>query len=230
MIDLDDDRLAEVLASMRDLLVTQPADAAAPSVDRRHRPMSIIALAAAAAAVAVVSVSPLRGAVADWLGIGSTRIDIDPTLFPTTAPLPAIDEGLQRIDLAAAEQRLGIELPPLDTAELGSPTGYSLMPEGGILVIWSDMSTLWIHSDDVADPGAMFDKLVSLEADVQRVDDLGDEALAVSGRHFLYTPHRTVAATTAVLWRSGGWEYRLESDRDQRSLIAIARQLAGELV
>jgi hypothetical protein len=228
MIDLDDDRLAEVLASMRDLLVIESSDARAPAGDRRRRPFRLLALAAAAMTATVLSVSPLRGAVADWLGIGSTRIDIDPTRFSTTIPHPSIDEGLTRIDLAVAEARLGRSLPPLDTTALGAPEGYSLMPEGGILVVWSDRSTLWIHSGEF-DAGVLFDKLVSAESDVQRVDDLGDDALAVSGDHFLHTPRRTVVATTTVLWRSGLWEYRLEADRDQPALIALARQLDEQL-
>ena len=119
-------------------------------------------------------------------------------------------------------------MPPLDASELGAPAGYSLMPEGGVLVVWADRSTLWIHAAEF-EAGVLFNKLVSTEADVQQVDDLGDDALAVSGDHFLRTPRRTVAATTAVLWRSGPWEYRLESDRDQTALIALARQLDEQL-
>ena len=52
-------------------------------------------------------------------------------------------------------------------------------------------------------------------------------ALVITGDHFLRTPHRTIAATTSLLWQSDDREYRLESDRDDAELIELARQIAA---
>jgi hypothetical protein len=124
-------------------------------------------------------------------------------------------------------------LPRLDGTELGAPAGFASMPEGGVLVVWPDGSTLWLHErpggGDAGDgDGAgdvLLDKRVADADLVQRVEGLGDAALAVSGAHQLHTPHRGIAATTTVLWTSGAWELRLEADRPVEELVAIARDL-----
>ena len=246
MIELDDDRLAEILADIGQLLVTAsvadgavdpapwwvdaPADSPVDVPGERRRPLQLAALAALAAAAAVVTVvvavAPLRGAVADWLGLGSTSVRIDPSPTSTSVVVPSIDAGLPMIDRAEAEQRLGVPLPVLDDTALGVPSGYARMPEGGVLVVWPDASTLWIHVESI-DPDVYFQKIVASSSVVRRLDDLGDSAMVIVGGHFLQTPHRTVTAATAVLWRSGDLEYRLESERDAADLIALARELAG---
>lgn len=238
MIELDDDRLAEILADIGPLLVTtsladrvagpEPWTVDVPGERRRPRRFTVLAALAAAAAVVavvVVAVAPLRGAVADWLGLGATRIQIDPSPSSTQAVLPSIDAGLTLIGRDAAGQRLGVALPRLDDTALGQPSGFASMPEGGVLAVWPDGSTLWIHVESI-DADVYFDKLVASAAVVRRLDDLGDSALLIVGDHFLQTPHRTVAAATAVLWRAGDLEYRLESERDAAGLIALARELA----
>lgn len=240
MIDLDDDRLAEILADIGQRLVTGPVanqevgSSAGPvpwtmealTGRRRGRVVALAALGVVASVIAViVTVAPLRSAVADWLGLGSTRIQIQPPPSSTQPMLP-IDAGLRMIDRNQAEQRLGAPLPMLDDTALGVPAGFAAMPEGGVLVVWPDGSTLWIHVETI-DADVYFDKLVTSEAVVQRLDDLGDSALLIIGDHFLQTPHRTVAAGTAVLWRSGDVEYRLESARDATTVISLARRLAS---
>jgi hypothetical protein len=243
MIELDDDRLAEVLASVGALLVTVPDITLDPAVVRtpartrqrstpsprwrwRWRWQWAPALAAVLIAAVVLTVAPVRSAVAGWLGIGSTSIQIDPTPPSTVAALPSIDAGLRRIDRASAAAQLGSLPVGLDATTLGPPAGFATMPEGGVLVVWADATTLWIHDADV-EAGMLFDKLVQSGQSVQSVDELGDQALVISGDHFLRTPHRMIAATTSVLWQSDDREYRLESDRDGAELIALARQIAA---
>jgi hypothetical protein len=240
MIDLDDDRLAEVLASVGALLVTVPDITPDPAIVRtrartRERSMPFLrwrwqwapVLAVALIAAIVLTVAPVRSAVAGWLGIGSTSIQIDPTPPSTVAALPSIDAGLRRIDRATAAARVGSLPVALDETTLGPPAGFATMPEGGVLVVWPDATTLWLHDADI-EAGMLFDKLVQSGQSVQSVDDLGDQALVITGDHFLRTPHRTIAATTAVLWQSDDREYRLESDRDGAELIEFARQIAAE--
>ena len=222
MIDLDDDRLAKVLASVGEWL-----DTSTPARRRRRRPLAVAVLAAAAVVTAVVvTVAPVRGAVADWLGLGSTRIEIEPARPGSTERAPGIQTGLALIDRAAAEAMFDVPLPSDGTA-LGAPVGFARMPEGGALVVWPDGATLWIHVETI-DSDVYFKKLVDATATVRRVDDLGDSALVVEGPHQLQTPHRTVAASTSVLWRVGPLEHRLESDRSRQDLVAIAREIAAE--
>ncbi len=227
MIDLDDDRLAEVLADVGQQLFTGPATVSARDA-RRWQSVARIALAAAAAVVLLVlAITPLRTAVADWLGIGSTRIRIDPSPTTTIEEVQSIDADLTRIDRARAEEIIGESLGGLDGSDLGAPSGFARMPEGGVLVLWPDGSTLWIHVESI-DADRYFDKLVSSGAQIQRVDGLGDSAMVIEGDHLLQTPHRIVLATTAVVWRTDAMEYRLESVREPDDLIAIARQLAND--
>lgn len=242
MIELDDDRLAHVLASVGDHLRVEPTLAVVPraatSRPRRVRRALAIAVAVLVPLVAVVlAIAPLRHTVADWLGIGSTRVIFEPaptsappapSVVPTSAPpststLPGIVDGLAAIDTATAESLLGWELPVLDRTSLGAPSGFARMPEGGVLVVWSTGETLWIHGQPMP-AGALFDKLVASSESVERVDDLGDDALVVSGDHLLRTPHRTIDATTTVLWVDGERELRLEGDHLPDDLVAIARE------
>lgn len=235
MIDIDDRRLAEVLVSVGNLLVTdapEPAATAARSPRSRRtlwqpgglRWTFVVVLVLA---VVAVTVAPVRRTVADWLGIGSTQIDIEPTT--SIAPLPSIAAGLPRLDEATAAAKVGVDLTGLGARALGAPAEFADMPEGGVLVIWRDGSSLWIHLRTGPEPHELLHKLVSNGEDVHEVDGLGDDALVVSGTHMLETPHRTVAATTVVLWLSGDLELRLESDRDPSALIELARQLDAAL-
>lgn len=229
MIDLDDDRLAEVLADIGEQLFTGPESVSA-RVDRRWQSAARLALAAAAAVIVLVlAVAPLRTAVADWLGIGSTRVRIDPSPSPTSTieAIESIDADLLRIDRAQAEEITGELLDGIDGSDLGPPSGFARMPEGGVLVLWPAGSTLWVHVESI-NADVYFEKLVSNGAQIQRVDGLGDSAMVIEGDHLLQTPHRIVAATTAVVWRTDAMEYRLESSRDSADLIAIARQLAND--
>jgi hypothetical protein len=242
MIDLDDDRLALVLASVGDHLLVDAAAAPAPRrepVRSPHRRWTMaIGVAVAMVPVIVIAVAPLRRTVADWLGIGSTRVIIEPVpttvvssiptsasdASSTTTTLPGIVDGLRTIDAATAESLLGAPLPVLDGSSLGAPSRFVRMPEGGVAIAWPTGETLWIHTSTMP-AGMMFDKLVASSDSVQRVEALGDDALAVTGDHVLRTPHRTVEATTTVLWVNDDREFRLEGDRSVDDLIAVARQL-----
>jgi hypothetical protein len=226
---IDDAHLDEVLASIGPLLVLEPAAVTAetPHVVRAPRRWRRwIAGGAAATVLAIGGISPLRSAVADWLGIGSTRVEVRPDPDATPVSLPGIDDRATPISPRQAAGHLEPELlERLDDTELGAPAGFALIPEGGVLVVWSDRTTLWVHGRRV-DVDGWLEKLVATDQ-VQRVDDLGDDALAVVGDHVLETPERTLRAGTTVLWTRGATEFRLAGDRALDELIAAARVIDG---
>ncbi len=162
-------RLARVLVSVGEHLDTDPATATA-TVSTADQPRSRRWLAIAAAIVAVLvgatlAIAPVREAVADFLGIGSTQIEVVPESEADPAGLPTIDAGLTDITPSAAASRLGRPLPDFAATSLGEPDRIMAMPEGGVLVAWSDgATTLWIHEGVM--PGDMlFKKLIEAGED-----------------------------------------------------------------
>jgi hypothetical protein len=246
----DDDRLAELLTALGERLALPDAPAVEPTAgDRdvsggpplrhrhRRRPAdphrsrwarwAPLAAAAAVLAAVILAVAPVREAVADWLGIGSTRIEHEPAPPGTTAALPGIGAGVTSISEEDARARMPAELPAvLDPAPLGAPATFAAPPEGGVLVGWPDGTTLWIHRADL-DLGMVVKKVTSPANTIRSVAGVGDEALLIEGPHRVTTPYRTVAAQSTIIWRTGSVERRLESDRPAEELIALARVLAG---
>lgn len=227
LADLDDDRLAAVLASVGEHLVVPTL--ADPLVRRRQRLAGAVLTAAAAVVVLVlVAVAPVRRTVADWLGIGSTRIEVPALSVPLPGPsstLPPLVGDLSTLPCATAERGWGRPIPPLRGTRLGEPAGCALMPEGGVLLVWPDGTSLWIRSQH-EDTRVVFDKAVASREDVRPVDGIGDGAVFVAGEHIFRTPHRTVEAASVLVWLDGGDEMRLESDLPAEDLIAIAEEIA----
>jgi RNA polymerase sigma-70 factor, ECF subfamily len=198
------------------------------TVRLRAQLVAVVAVAVALA-LAVGLVAPVREAVADWLGIGSTRIDRSPAGDGTggedAEPRPAVGEGLAPATPAQVEAALGATPGALGlhASDLGEPEVTALAPEGGVILAWSGATTLWVRPGENR-PGP-FVKRPTGDGDleVEHVGGLGDEALVVEGDHVLDTPGRSLAATTAVLWLDGGREFRLEGTVSAERLVAIAR-------
>ena len=215
-----DARLEAILASVGEHLVVEAP--AAPSVSPWPRRLAIAAVIFLAVLVAVVAVAPVREAVADWLGIGSTHIRR--VVYVDTTGLPSIQERLTPVSRDEAEAMLRAPLP--DVAALGDPELIVVAPEGGVIMGWSKGgTTLWVHARGL-DPGPFFDKLVATGERVERVTDVGDDALYVEGTHILETPGRKLAARSVLLWIDGDVEYRLESNLDQAEMISIAQSVS----
>ena len=138
--EFTDDRLEAVLRSIGDQReVPQVADTEAAITSPRRRPPTILAVAAAVAAiVGVVLVPSTRAAVAEWLGIGSTRIQITGEEAVVVNGLDHIAEGLDPTSADEAEQLIGRALPDTSTTALGPPDAVYPMPEGGVLLAWRD--------------------------------------------------------------------------------------------
>ena len=219
---LDDARLERVLASIgEDLEVTAaPRPTGVWETPRLRLVAALLILVIAASLV----ITPVRRTVADWLGIGNTDVEVDPSAAGAAGSLPSVAVGLDPVTDDEAETLVGEPLPLLDATDLGSPSGLARMPEGGVLVVWPDATTLWIRHAD-GEPGQWMQKVLSTVDQAVRVDDLGDEALAITGDHVLLTPHRRLSAGNVVLWLSGDLELRLEGDRPIPELIALARAI-----
>ena len=232
-----DDRLEAVLASIGEHLDLGPRASAPGAFPPPHRRTRDRFLAAAAAVLviivlAVATIAPARDAVADFLRIGSTRIDRAPlgaapsTTNPSTAPAGLLD-ALERIDAATATTRLGRSLPDTRTTVLGPPDAIYAMrsPEEGVVLAWTTPEvTLWVHRAPVSD-AIIYAKQLGAANRFEILSGLGDSALAITGPHTLRTPDRTIAAGNVVLWIRAGWELRLEADRPITELADIARTI-----
>lgn len=225
---LSDDRLVAVLASIGQHLAL-PGDAALPTPATEpawparpwYRNRVLVAAAIVAVVVAAtITIAPARQAVARWLGLGSTRIEVGPQQPAGGVPIVA---GLAPIALVEAVDLLGRPLPASDS--LGRPDAVYAMPaiEGGVLLAWNhNATTLWLHPGNT-DGAVRNAKRLGPQNQIEPVAGLGDFALLVTGEHLLQTPHRAIAATTVVLWTAGGFEYRLESNGPPASVVAAAR-------
>ncbi|MEO5901383.1 MAG: hypothetical protein ABIR68_14825 [Ilumatobacteraceae bacterium] len=230
MNSVDEETLSRVLASVGrhletdgSIVLERDAHATRP---RRHTRLLLVAAAAIIVILVGLAIAPVRRAVADWLGIGSTSLVRVPTTGTPTSSLAPITSGLSPIDAADAVVRLGRPLPDTTASVLGPPQLLAAMPEGGVLMVWADgASTLWVHESQVP-VEILVKKLIGADQSARFVPGIGDGALAITGAHVLVTPHRTVAARTVLLWTEGSTELRLESDLPFDTMISIAEHLS----
>ena len=218
-----DAHLEEILMSVgAHLEVGAPA---APSAHRHStwlRRLAVAAVILIALLVVGLAVAPVRSAVADWLGIGSTHVVKVPGGVDTSG-LPLIQERLRPVSRAEAEAVLRDPLPTV--AALGDPQIVVLPPEGGVLMGWTEGdTTLWVHPIDI-DPDLFLQKLVAVGENVEPVEGVGEAALYVEGTHILETPGRRLAARSVLLWVQDGVEYRLESDLSRDEMIDVAKSV-----
>lgn len=213
-----EDRVLLVLADLRDHLDVE--ESAAPRGPRIGHPLMLVAAAVVVLLAASLVVRPVRDAVAEWLGVGSTRVHIDPERRPTG---PALDESLGTEPGQSPDDTI---VPTwVAGGPLGAPERAVEPPEGGVVLLWDDGTTaLWIRPA-TSDSTVMFDKIVGIGSSVRRLDDLGDDAIVIDDDHILETPERVTTAGTTVVWIVDEFEMRLESDRPSEQLIEIARAL-----
>jgi hypothetical protein len=228
-----DERMIGALAALRDELLVPLEPLALPiaalSHPRRRPPARRMVLVAAAAVVVLVTaglaIAPAREAVADWLGIGSTEVRIDPEHGEPSPQMPRLADGARAVDARGARAELGRALPDLSRVFAGSAPEYAIPIEGGVLVRWpGHEETLWMRPGS-ADSAVLVKKYSRPDAEIEEVDDLGDAALWVGTSHVLQTPGRALAASHVLLWLDAGFEWRLEGDLARDDMIAIARSL-----
>jgi hypothetical protein len=229
-----DQHLEAVLASVGRQLVVPTGSAPVVSLPVRDAPRRsprVALLVAATIAVLILvigaAVTPVREAVADWLGIGSTAIE--PVRGPAGDPrgLPTLSEGAVTATASVARAQLGQALPAVADPALGRPVRIAIPTEGGVLFAWPrGQTTLWMHRDD-GSAGALVKKLLNDTDRVRYVPAVGDAAALIEGPHVLETRTRRVAAGRVLLWVDGGLEYRLESELPADRMISIARSVTA---
>ncbi len=224
---MSDRRLDAVLASIGEHLeVDEPAAFPTAHPNDHHRSRRLLAVAAVVAIVVAgtLVVAPARHAVAGWLGIGSTRIELENDQPAGADSLPSIVEDSEMIPFDKAEVALAEPLPDIPETGLGPPDGVVAAPEGGNIIVWSESNTtLWIRVADST--GSINTKVLGPDAEFRSVTGLGDDALLVTGDHLLRTPQRQVSASTVLLWINSGIGYRLESTLPEDEMIEIARAI-----
>lgn len=202
----------------------------------RHRYLALAAAIAVAVLLATaLVVAPAREAIADWLGIGTTRIERVPDAEADAADptgLPHVDEALVAAsDDELAEALDGRPLPDVDGTRLGAPDLVGLAPDTGVLFGWGEgRTTLWVQSGaGVEAPEYWRTKLLRMGVPVEVVEGLGDDALLIHDDHVLVSAGRTFDAARVLLWIDGGFEWRLESDLDRAEMLTVAQRISAAL-
>ena len=132
-----DEQLDAVLAGVgRHLVVPEGVTFVVPGgAPRAERSTArVLALAAAVLLIALIGVgtlvAPVRDAVADWFGIGNTRVEQVPAGDGDPTGLPSFSAGAAPTTAAGAAARLGRPLPEVTDRALGTPRAARGAPRG----------------------------------------------------------------------------------------------------
>ncbi|MET0326106.1 MAG: hypothetical protein ABW219_12835 [Ilumatobacteraceae bacterium] len=214
-----DDRLDDALRSLADELDVPRLDDVVLTRPTPWRRRTWLAAAAVVAVVAagVVVVAPARETVARWFGV---RIEHDDGASATGS----FADDVTALDLEAAIDSAGLEPGSFDATPLGPPSSAGTPPEGGVLLAWPEgETTLWVRAGD--DDVIVVKRLIG-SSRAELIPDVADYAVLVDGAHVLDTPSRRVAAGRVLWWLADGRQWRLESNLDRSTMIAIAQALA----
>ena len=187
-----------------------------PTRKRRHWPL-LVAAAIVVIAVGVVAIAPARDTVARWFGVRVERDD-------GATRRGSFADGVTPIDVGDAMARTPLDASAFDASPLGRPDAAGVPPEGGVLLGWREgATTLWVRPGD---DDIMVVKKVIGSGEGRLIDDLGDYAALIDGDHVLETPTRRVAAGRVLWWLDEGRQWRLESELDTATMLAVAHALA----
>ena len=186
------------------------------------------AIVVLACATLIVVVEPARTAVARWLGIGATTVEIDPDVQPGAAPPPSMAIG------AETDSAVWNPIPLLD-----QPISVSTAGAGTAMYFWAAGDGWVSFTDDgigvslsvrpVA--GAPSLKIASGEEDVRPVE-IGTEASMIFGlwvgADYLLVSEPDAPALRAarvLLWEREGRQFRLESNGDLDDVVELAESI-----
>jgi hypothetical protein len=189
-----------------------------PARNRRRWPL-LVAAAIVLVAIGVVAIAPARDTVARWFGVRIERDD-------GAKARGSFADDVVAIEVDDAIARAGLDATVFDPTPLGRPDAAGIPPEGGVLLAWRDgATTLWVRQGD--DDIVVVKKLIGSRDDARPIDDLGDYSVLIDGNHVLDTPARRVAAGRVLWWLDDGRQWRLESELDTTTMLAVGRALAG---
>lgn len=240
--ELDD--LARHLAAP-DPKVDVVAAAVAQMRQRARRPRLRVLLAVAAVVVIIgivlTFVAPARRAVADWIGIGGTRVTSVDRLPDDLGS--NLDLG-RAVDVGAAQQRVPeVTFPDTVAAPAAAFVGR---PEGGVSFVWTPSLALpevlnldvglllTTYPGTVARPS--IEKLLPPGTAIDSVDVNGENGYWLSGEEHAfvyldrtgeYQQDRARLAANTLLWERDGVTYRLESALDRAGALRLARGFSG---
>ncbi len=196
---------------------------ASTSDGRRYRTLQLAAAAALVLVVAVsVLVAPVRGAVADLLGIGGTKVEIVDELPPAEPPeLPASSEA----SLDDAVAGLGFEAALPDPATTGPVLAWEVRGTGDaeeLIVVYDGLvfSQRALGEDSVVNR-----KVLDPQATVEPVTVDGEPGIWIEGTHVRIRDENAETATNALVWERAGLELRLEGAPDLDTALTIARSV-----
>jgi hypothetical protein len=194
----------------------------------RAAPPAVAAAAALLALAVALAASPaVRARLADWLGVGSVRIQRVERL-PDIGP--AADLGLgERTSLAAARRRTGLDVPVVRA--LGAPDAVYVQPGAGgaVSLVYVARPGLPPSTNGIGAllsilPGgglAPVQKLVAGGVPITRVRIRGARGYFIGGEHLFQPPQRLAGRT--LLWARDGVTYRLEGDLPLATAARLAR-------
>jgi hypothetical protein len=200
-------------------VATDLDDAVAPSrAARRWRVAVAVACVLLVLLAATLAIAPARRAVADFLGIGSTRVE---RVDDTDGGAPPFDDVPAREDVAGLHDELArADLGLPDPALVGAPRAWRVDPEGTTVVVFDDVVLTQRRSDEpslkrVAPSGAITATTVD-----------GAFALWVEGPHTRTVDGRTFTSDSALVWLDGEVELRLEGNLTLESMRRIGESVA----
>lgn len=230
------DRLVIALRHFEDLTEVEMAEVLGcrPGTVKSRLSRAMVRLRASYLALAMILVvlllttalvvAPAREAIADWLGIGSTRIERVPDARSDPTGLSPLSSSIEPATADEMASLLGVPLPEVAGTSFGPPDATGLAPHGGVLYGWTGSGTS-LYLSTMPDDYEIRTKYANLHARIVLVEELGDGAVAIEEPHVLETDGRRYSADTVVLWEDDRVEYRLESDLPLDTLLALAHAI-----
>lgn len=195
------------------------------------------ALAVSVVSLTILAVAPARHAVAGWLGIGSTKVDVVP---PTSSPVSGSSSRSPSAESLGADVESSADPIP----GLGVPDAVLDQPDRGRSYTWEASQSLPpLANTDIGlvlsvRPGneGLFSDVKSVGQDVD-VDfvlvEVGDESpvtgLWIGGTHELVAgpSSPSVVAERVLLWVADDIEYRLETGLSLAEALDLASSIQG---
>jgi len=220
-----DELLGHRLADLRDHIAPTDTDLA-PAVRTAigRAPVRSLRPLAAAAAVIVIAVmltafAPARTAVAGWLGIGNTRVDVVdsfPEATPTTPPPSSTTPG------ATGPSRSALPDETLTGPVLARET-QDLAGDEEFLVRYADVT---FSATSAESEITIIKSVTDAQAVTSAIVTDGSPALWIDGAHTRTVGDiTTLVEASTLIWVRGGYEYRLTGDISRELAVMIAESI-----